>query len=721
MGLFDFPRIHFSGSIDIDVPTINNSYYFPLTMYDQRRSKPFLPPRLYFSKASIPEKVKSPLKPEVIFDSENGYWYIEIKPINTIPILRKWCRTPLGSDKESPDYAYYPFYKAADNDLGEVEGAVILGNPPGYWNMYGDMGVKMFDTTVKGVQTYQGGKVTTWCDDTPPQTKEISDILNCAFNLDTHPDSGISTAIMTETISSQSIYANIFCSSVNLFNKYNPEEVQLRGKPFRFSAMIYGAWRVVNWLPAMAGSARWCSSIPLESIPTADQENLISFFKSQNRYDGRSIKGVFVTFTTFEVFENRYDPNIYEPEGLIKNPAQCTTVGSISPWYEDDLISAVSGRNLIAIGTNPIFTNKGTGSDIPIQLIPVIASHKKLSESLSIFSVDMGNSWPEMMTPGFVINKVQPAKRGEATFETLDLGSLSFRTGPDSSSEFASIDVDPTNNPLKKVFRQGCLFDFILTDSTQIDTIQNEYIYVYLVVGDSEKLVLKESTYMILTDTKGLYGEEGDNPDDGFMSFNMEKEPCRLRIFNKGIPVLEPIEIYVAEYIVPEAANDPLSGPDTISTQRIADNGIVSLVSNSMQLKNTAVYYFVYKGQYPNDVIPPFTDPNYTIMDTGSFVCLRVYPNKNYDKYLDPTHPEYTPPTYEVVYEEIFKLYDVVYPIMAEVHPFKKEVWENGIMAGLVQQRTDPTLWENILYMPRSRELSRSQRELILAWAKQFE
>ena len=74
MGLFDFPRIHFSGNIDINVPTINNSYYFPLTMYDQKRSKPFLPPRLYFSDPTIPEKIESPIKPEIIHDTDNGYW-----------------------------------------------------------------------------------------------------------------------------------------------------------------------------------------------------------------------------------------------------------------------------------------------------------------------------------------------------------------------------------------------------------------------------------------------------------------------------------------------------------------------------------------------------------------------------------------------------------------------------------------------------------------------
>lgn len=721
MGLLDFPRIHFSGKIDINVPTINNSYYFPLTMYDQTRSKAFLPPRLYFSDPAIPEKVKPTINPKIIHDVENGYWYIEVEPINTIDKLREWCRTPLGKDSKALDVAYNPYYEAADKDLGKVEGADLIGNPPGYWNMYGDMSVKMYDAKVAGVQTYQGGKVNTWTENNPSQTKEIGELLTCAFNLDTKPDSGISTAVIAETISSQSIYANIFCSSVNLFKETEPDQVFLQGKPFRFSAMIYGSWRVVNWLPAMAGSARWVSSIPMDSIPNSEQSKLISFFESQNNYDGRPLKGVFVSFSTFEVFENRYDPELYQPEGIIKNPAQATTVGSISPWYEEDMKSAVSGRNLIALNTQPIFTNTGNDGKIPIQMTPAIASNRKLSETLSIFSVDMGNSWPELMDPPFQVDKVQPAKRGEATFETLNLGTLSFRTGPDSSSEFASIQVDPMNNPLSKVFAQGCLFDFVITDPATIDTIENEYIYVYALIDGSEKLVLKESTYMILTDEKGLYGEEGDDPDEGYMSFSEQKQPCRLRIFQRGKPIVQPIEIYIAEYIVPEAANDPLKGPDNVWTQQVADKDIVHLVSNQIKIKNTAVYYFVYKGQYPDDVIPTFTTSNYTIMDTGSFATLRVYPKKDYDKYINPNHSEYAPPTFEVMYEEVFKLYDVVYPIMAEIHPFTKEAWENGIMAGMVKQRTNPSLWDDVLYMGRSRELSRSQRELILAWAKKYE
>ncbi len=723
MGLFDFPRVHFSGDIDINVPTINNAYYFPLTIYDATRSEAFLPPRLYFSTKEKITSVQSPLNAAAVFDQLNGYYYIEIKPINTIPLLRTWCETKIGSDNNAPDAAYLPYYAAADNDLVPVEGgATLVGFCPGYWNMYGDMSVKMSNTKVTGVQTFDGAGITNWTKNSKNIPAAINSLLNASCNLDTYPDSGITTASMVETISSQSVYANIFCSNVNLFNANNANEVFLQGTPARFSALIYAAWRVINWVPPMAGSGRFCSSIPIEDISDPDRSLLFKFFVSNKAYDKRILKGVFVTFTTFEVYENRYDQDYYQKNGTKPNPAQCTTVGSITPWYEGDMRAGVLGRNLISLGMNPIYnnTNASPGNSIPVNLIPPIASLKTLDNGNAIFSVDMGNSWPELINPPFSTQPpvFMPAHRGDASFETPNLGDLIFRYNANTSSEIARIKINPTDNPRKNVFTTGCVFDFLLTDKTLIRNVQDNLILGFLSANNKETQVAQESEYMISSDQKGLYTEQGYSPSMGYQVYDENRVPCRVRIFQKGVPVTNPVQVAVAEYIVPEAANDPLKGPDNVKWQSLADNSVVALSDADLQLSNNAVYYFVYNGQYPNNAIPPFNTGNYTVMDTGSFVCLRVHPTKDYSKYMNPSHPGYTPPTFAVVYEEVFKMYDVAYPIMALIHPFTADVWENGTIAGLVLQRTDPKLWNNILYMPKSRELSASQLALLKAWVQ---
>jgi hypothetical protein len=719
MGLFDFPRIHFSGNIDINVPTINNAYYFPLTIYDQRRSIPFLPPRLYFSSKAIVDGVNSPLKPAVIPDPDNGFCYIEILPVNTIPLLRKWCMTPLGKSG-AIDEAYNPFYIAASNDIGQAQGTPnFIGIAPGYWNMFGDMSVSMKDVNVTGVQTFDGTEVKTWTNDSHDLPLSIRLLLDSGVDMDTEPATGRSTAIMAETISSQSIYANIFCSRFNLFYKTDKNLALLKGKPFRFSALLYAAWRVVNWLPAMAGSARWCSAIPMEEMELDDQNTLHAFFTDYNNADARELQGVFVTFTTHEVFENRYNQDIYA-NGPVNNPAQATTIGSITPWYEGDMRSNIIGRNLIALNMQPIYTNTGTGNSIPVNMTPALARLHDLNNGTSIFSLDLGNSWPELMTPGFNPPNVQPAKRGDASFETYALGKISLRYGTDPSTEFAYVDINPVNNPLKVVATRGLIFDTVIHDPKIIAAIHNNLIQVYATVNGKEVQILQEADFQLVTDQKGLYAEKGDAASQGYMVYSENREPCRIRIHQNGKPVKQPMDILVAEYIVPEAGNDPQAGPDNITTQSLADNDIVTLANGALTLENTAVYYFVYPGQYPNNKIPVFSPAGYTVQDTGAFSCLKVYRKPDYDKYTNPSNPNYTPPDFDVVYNEVFKLYDVVYPVMATIHPFTKEVWDNGIMAGLTLQRTDPGIWAEALYMPRSREFSPAQRRLIKAWYNTF-
>jgi hypothetical protein len=733
MSLFDFPRIHFSGDINVNVPTQNNCYFFPLAFYDAKRSKAFLPPRLYlplqvYNDLFDPTKNPNPppVTPPAHKDDENNYGdgayiYIEIAPINTIDILRKWCMTPVCQTTTAPDYDYIQFYKAADNLVVRQGLLPIVGNCPGYWNMFGDMGVSILNTTVRSVQTFSDGVVNTYTSDSSNIPPEVVPLLSASFDLDTVPNNGRTSATMVETISNQSVYANVFCSQVNLYDSSNPSNVYLSGTPFRFSALIYAAWRVVNWLPPMAGSGRFCSSIPLEQITDAESSVLIKFFNANKGYDPRPLKGVFVTFTILEVFENRYNPLFYQQNGMAQNPALCTTAGSITPWYDGDMRTGIMGRNLISAGnSNVVYNNNYTPGVIPIGLTPAICSLNNLGNGQAIFSVDMGNTWPEEITQPPNVKIGMPLKKGPTTvFETPVIGDLLF-CYQSQSGHFAQITVNPTVNPRTDVFATGCLFDFVLNDSTLINNIENNLIEVYL--GKRlEKLLLQESEYMMSSDQKGLYGEQGDIAGNGYQSYSEKREPCRLRIWEKGKPVTKPIQVGIAEYIVPASGNDPIGLPNKVTWVQMADNSIAVLCGDEMELNNNAVYYFVYDGQYKDNKIPVFSPANYTVMDTGAFVCLRVHPQKDYSRYIDKSNPDYTPPTYDVVYEEVFKLYDIVYPAMALVHPFDKATWENSIVAGMVLQRTDPTLWNNILYMPRSRELSNSQYQLLKAWYETFQ
>ena len=713
MALFDFPRIHFSGNVDLNVPTLNNAVYFPLALYDQTRSVGFLPPRLYFSSEAVIRQVPNPIPDLSIHqDNLNNYWYIDIEPIDTIDRLRDWCTKQLGT--YSLDAAYIPYYKAAEKDLAPRP---IMGNCPGYWNMYGDMGVSLRAVNVTGVQTFDGSEVITWTNESSTTPAPIQTLLRASFDLDTVPGNGTTSACIVETISSQSVYASVFCNTANLFDR-NSGEVYFTGGHFRFAALIYSAFRVINWMPPMGGSSRFCTSISLDKLDEPEQMALIRFFNSNKSYDNRPLKGVFVTFTVLEVFDNRQDQDYYKNNGFKPNPARATTVGSLTPWYEGDMSHGVIGRQLTSFqpGINKIYTSTFYGTDKAMLMFmaPVTVALKELADGKAIFSVDMGHSWPEMMTPAVSF----PTDRDQATFESANLGQMGFCYGSDPSSVFASISISPTANSRASVFTKGCLFDFVLTDSALIDRVKNNFLEVCLKTPGANLLILKETDYMICSDQKGMYAEQGDLPSGGYQVNTNNHEPCTIRIFQKGVPVTTPIALVVGEYAMPEAGNDPTKGTSQVKTLQLADNDVVDLSAFQPTLDYSAIYYFTYPNQYANNKLPFFVLANYTVMDTGSFMCLRVHPAKDYSQYLDPLHPNYTPPDFAVVYREIFGLYDIVYPVMARIHAFTKEVWETPLMLDLVGKYTNPKRWTNMDYMPRSRELSVCQYNLLQAWIK---
>ncbi|MBK6814694.1 MAG: hypothetical protein IPL56_07890 [Saprospiraceae bacterium] len=717
MALFDFPRINFNGRVDVNVPTINNAVYYPLTMYDATHSQAFLPPRIYYDSQADITKINSSFAPTIHTDPQNHSqpFYIEIEPINDIPSLQSWCMTPLGQGEA--DAAYLPYYQSVTSALGP-----IVGLCPGYWNMWGDMGVTLSNTEVTGVQTFDGTVITLYDDKSSYIPPEVAPLLSAKFDFDATPGSGKTTALMVETVSNQSCYASIFCSNLNLYNSANPAEVYLQGTPFKFSASIYSAWRTVNWWPAMGGSARFCSALPLDQIPAGQNSPVVQFFNKYIAYDGRPLKGLFISFTIQSVFENRYDQNYYKEKGTQSNPARGYTVGSITPWYDGDLISSNIGRNLISLNAQPIFQNLGAGANnpVPVSMTPAICSIKSIGTGVSVLSLDMGNSWPEAISPAYsqVPPIFQPPMPENATFETAVLGKLTLGTVEDASLAIATIDIDPLANPRLEVYKKGAIFDFIISDQNISNRVHKNFLKATLTTPQGYSiLALEEATYMFASDQKGLYTDQGDTPGQGFNVFSNTRESFVLRIFQKGARVTDPIPVGIAQYIIPDAANDPPGLPNKTVWLQLADGAVIDFSQAPFGIDNNAVYYFVYDGLYPKNQVPVFSPANYTVMDTGYFTVMRVHPSTDYSRYLDKNHPSYAPPDFEVIYNEIFKLYDVVYPIMGKALPFNKAVWDDPTIAGLVLERTDLKNWNNIIYMPRSRELSADQRALIVAWA----
>jgi len=108
---------------------------------------------------------------------------------------------------------------------------------------------------------------------------------------------------------------------------------------------------------------------------------------------------------------------------------------------------------------------------------------------------------------------------------------------------------------------------------------------------------------------------------------------------------------------------------------------------------------------------------------TVPMINLRILPNgQDYSWYYVPGS---NPPvgndllTWDVVYGEVLRNYYLLYPGMSQRVPLNDPTeWEDPQMAIRLLQRTSAGAWGTSVYMPRTRDLSASRRDLLEAWAR---
>jgi hypothetical protein len=76
--------------------------------------------------------------------------------------------------------------------------------------------------------------------------------------------------------------------------------------------------------------------------------------------------------------------------------------------------------------------------------------------------------------------------------------------------------------------------------------------------------------------------------------------------------------------------------------------------------------------------------------------------------------------TWQVVYDNVFKYYQAILPIMNAVQPFTEANWSDPNWLARMAQVIDLKYWNTPRYMPVTRDLSANQRALLQAWAAKF-
>lgn len=681
MSQFDFPKINFSGTTFINPATGNNNSWIPLVLFDYINIKAYLPPRIYVNQEidimlSL-EIIKLPNGCSILKDKDDNK-YFEITPISNAEDFKSWATTPLGSHYLDKDY--HSLYQLIRTQRGNEP---LTGKIPGGWNYYGGMDFEFADVAPVSIeiQDSESNKVQYSANsiDCPAMFKNI-----LASRINFLNDKGHNTAVMIDTSPGLTFSTQVFCDN---FRLYNESGILMQGKPSKATLRHTNPNRIVNQSDAIGSSGTFYCSIPMESLDENSFRFITRFF-SKNGVISDEIRGVFIRYNLYEVYEN-LQPD-YKDSNKLSNPASCKVLGSISPWYKNELQSITMGRLLIP--KNPIYKNKTIGNAL-----------FKIDQKRKVILLDFVGSLPEYFN------------QHTQEYEIFNLGNLEFCIQQqEKETTIARIHFQSENNFRESFIHSGGILEIPYTLPEHI-SLDNTPLYLYAELEEPEtgkrerKLLMEENEWMVAADNSGLYINQGDNPEEGYISNSHLKEPCTIAIYRYGKCIKTPVPMFIKSYIINSTLTSAKTGCYLVS------NDFTSEIPLYFDTREAGNHMYIL---YPGTSIPDQENPIPDILQKGFLINLRILPKPDYAKYLDPFHPEYpTPISFDLIYNELLQVSDLIYPVASIITPFKESYFKKGW--DYIRLRMEPKNWASYSYMPSSRDMSDELYKLICKWAEQ--
>lgn len=707
MSQFDLPRINFHGTAFLDTATANNGNYGPpLTLFDQNESEAFIPPRCYLPG----DYTYQPPQGVQILKDKNGNFYVPISVI-TADNYQQWASTPLGSFQD--DSLYWSLYTSLK----------LTGSNPGYWSYFGDLSISLINTKVTGITLDQtGGGVVNY---SPGNQQGCPSFFanmfgaEFSFNNDFFAKGSRTSAYLCDTDSIGQMCTQIFCGQAGLYktDAQGNQVTFFSGTPVKSTARWMNLNKVLNYsdrsLLPMGGSASFYAKIELN--------NGSDLLKIYQQYSGKTPTSLFLKLMVHEVYEVR-EPDysklptqavfdLYGNQSEVpKNPARASVSGSITPYFDEDMKTASISRLMkndktVAIDTSSIphpVTNGGTKLSVPnaVNLAPIQFIH---NTPFNLLSFDISNAINEYgINPasriGYSGNGDIPAFQ---SFESYDFGTFSIWFQSDSGGTPLNIgNFDFNNNyNMQQLLATGGIIDFNVNHGA-------DYSQGYFYATLNETTVFTEDSYFIISDQMGNYAQQ-NQADNNYMSDGLPKIPCTLRVFYRGSTVAQNNSIPVTQQAINMRTGAIVNTPNFMVYDGLAMNFPVDA-------DGCLTYGFIdSKSQIWDGSMPQLFK---YAMNTSMIVLRTLSSEPQLSDYLNGTLPI----TWDVVFNNVFSLFKIIYPVMDAIIPFTQKNWSDPFILNKMKTLTADTSWNQPLYMPVTRDLSDPQKQLLQMWADQI-
>ena len=745
MSQFDFPRIHVRGLININVGTANNDdYATKVVAPTYEGGNPDNPPDMAsYSKLPLRLADTDQVQPTTFGRSDNEF---QTWASQKLPVL-------------SSEGAQSEVLPAEWNYFGDMGIKLEFANPTGQ----GPASCKVVVATVQTTPTQFIGSAADLGSLSTPDRGVVEPFLGATFSFKKRQDDpDTSTAMIIDCSqegSSQS--SQIFCENLMLQNggtvllgrklDMMSGQYMSQAMPDKASTLWLNFQRNLNFGGPGGASGSFQTVMPFDDGVEASA--LLALFE---RYrpagETRAIRGVVFRYNMFRVqAPYRYDLDktmeVFAQGGL--NPGIGQFVGTLAPWYDGDDDETYSmGRLLIPGPATFPMPSGGHGNADPenptFRLAPLVA---RVNTDLKVLSLDAVNTFPEQYTkdptakqyatdayhddtnPDDTYNPkynlqtltltLTPPAKGGITPPPVTLGTLTFDQALAGAVSYGT----------QAYYLRGGMIDLPLSfQGYSVDDLAEGSLSL---LNSQGQAYLVENELMILPRRSTLYTEQEPGAVATQFNFNGTPVPAPLTVWRKGKPMTE------AEYqelvaagkglVVQEFLLNPIELQGSANKDPLANYDVTTLnfqLSTPVDRASTKIFAVTQKGVPRNmgGVIQLQEQINTMV---NPILYVRILPNQDFSQYYkDPSAAEpvgNATLTFGVIYEYIFRNYFLLYPAMSQVVPLNNpQDWLTADMARRLLTRVSPQQWPHYEYMPRTRDLSRSRRVLLEAWARKI-
>ena len=489
-------------------------------------------------------------------------------------------------------------------------------------------------------------------------------------------------------------------------------------------------------------SVVWQTAIPFDKLTIKNQENSALLAALVAGMQQPNAQGLMIRFSTYRTlyFQNTLRNNhpyrpynnqelseLYLQGKYVANPAYSLLTGSIGIWNQGEPATAPAGRYLVASGSI-----KPQNNDQSISLKPAIAQLNAKGKTLSL---DFLDTFPEI----------------DQAAHKADFGRFKVQViNPDQTvTDIATLYYKDYNKQAYE--NRAGIIDIDLKDESLIEKIENGRLALSVGQGLQWVRALEEQPYTAISDRRGVYLEED------------ETKSCLIQVQYKGKSAPVGTKLLLAQYdnnlrLIPadgavkstspgltsrdskvdsilfRAEKKPnsaipkrqsatveeeiTSGLVNISTGEIVEVGAdgtvtLDLKSVSPGCCNIGLFSFGSGETAPN---PPET----LNTEYSNYITIRAMP---FDNDLDDKPNEEL--TWDFMYDHIFRVYNLIYPVMSEVIPMDDRTLMEGawmqikaVLGEDIQENGEikNSMWESTMYMSVTRDLSLGKRKLLQRW-----